>query len=110
LNGLQGSSPHSQAFLDISSSRDLYFLTMVGWENRHKEAHSATTAEKETHIFKTDTVRFVRLRREYNEERRHSAPSNATPEEFGAQVEPKKATLNPGLEAVTNELAYSKSC
>jgi len=51
LNGLKGSSPHSQAFLDISSSRDLYFLTMVGWENRHKEAHSATTAEKETLIF-----------------------------------------------------------
>ena len=46
LNGIKGSSPHSQAFLDISSSRDLYFLTMVGWENRHKEAHSATTAER----------------------------------------------------------------
>ena len=51
LNGIKGSAPHSQAFLDISSSRDLYFLTMVGWENRHKEAHSATTAEKETLIF-----------------------------------------------------------
>jgi len=51
LNGIKGSSPHSQAFLDISSSRDLYFLTMVGWKNRHKEAHSATTAEKETLIF-----------------------------------------------------------
>ena len=52
LNGIKGSSLHSQAFLDISSSRDLYFLTMVGWENRHKEAHSATTAEKETLIFR----------------------------------------------------------
>ena len=37
--------------LDISSSRDLYFLTMVGWENRHNEAYSATTSEKQTLIF-----------------------------------------------------------
>lgn len=25
--------------IDISSNRDLYFLTMVGWENRDKDAH-----------------------------------------------------------------------
>jgi hypothetical protein len=38
--------------IDISSSRDLYFLTMVGWANRHKEANSTTTAKKKTLIFK----------------------------------------------------------
>ena len=37
--------------LDISSSRDLSFLTMVGEVNLRNEADSATTAEKETLIF-----------------------------------------------------------
>jgi len=37
--------------LDISSSRDLYFLTMVGGVNRRNEADSATTSEKQTLIF-----------------------------------------------------------
>jgi hypothetical protein len=37
--------------LDISSSRDLYFLTMVGGVNRRNEANSATTSEKQTLIF-----------------------------------------------------------
>jgi putative transposase len=49
-------------------------------------------------------------RRDYNEERPHSALGNATPEEYAAQVEPQKATLERGLEAVKNGLAYSKSC
>lgn len=34
--------------LDISSSRDLYFLTIVEGVNRHNEADSATTSEKQT--------------------------------------------------------------
>jgi len=37
--------------LDISSSRDLYFLTIVGGVNRRNEDDSTTTAEKETLIF-----------------------------------------------------------
>ena len=40
-------------------------------------------------------------RRDYNEERPHSSLGNATPEEFAAQVEPKKALLIWDLEAVT---------
>jgi putative transposase len=49
-------------------------------------------------------------RRDYNEERPHSALGNATPEEYAAQVEPQKPTLDQDLEAVKNGLAYSKSC
>lgn len=37
--------------LDISSSRDLHFPTMVGGVNRSNEADSATTSEKQTLIF-----------------------------------------------------------
>jgi hypothetical protein len=37
--------------LIISSSRDSYFLTMVGRVNRLNEIRSATTTEKETLIF-----------------------------------------------------------
>lgn len=40
---------------------------------------------------------------------RYSVLGNATPEEYAAQVEPQKATLERGLEAVKNGLAYSKS-
>ena len=39
--------------LDISSCRDLHFPTMVGGVNRRNEAHSATTSEKQTLIFRT---------------------------------------------------------
>ena len=35
---------------------------MVGWENRHKEAHSATTAEKETLIFCTGLTTRIAAR------------------------------------------------
>lgn len=49
-------------------------------------------------------------RRDYNEERPHSALGNATPKEFAAQVEPQKTTLDRDLEAIKNGLAYSKSC
>ena len=49
-------------------------------------------------------------RRDYNEERPHSALGNATPEEYAAQVEPRKSALERDLEAVQNGLAYSKSC
>ncbi len=45
-------------------------------------------------------------RRDYNEERPHSSLGNATPEEFVAQNQTKKADPNRGLEAVTNGLAY----
>lgn len=41
----------SPTALGISSSRDLYFITMIGWLIRHKEAHSTTTTKKETLIF-----------------------------------------------------------
>jgi len=37
--------------LDISSSRDLSFLTMAGGVNRRNEAVSATTSEKQTLVF-----------------------------------------------------------
>jgi len=47
--------------LDISSSRDLYFLTMVGGVNRRNEADSATTSEKQTLIFHILTVFLGRL-------------------------------------------------
>jgi putative transposase len=49
-------------------------------------------------------------RRDYNEERPHSALGNATPEEYAAQAEPQKASPERDLEAVKNGLAYSKSC
>ena len=45
-------------------------------------------------------------RQDYNVNRPHSALGNATPEEFAAQNQPKKAALNQGLEAVNNGLAY----
>ena len=45
-------------------------------------------------------------RRDYNEERPHSSLGNATPEEFVAQNQTKKADPNRVLEAVTNGLAY----
>jgi putative transposase len=48
--------------------------------------------------------------RDYNEERPHSALGNATPEEYAAQVEPRKVSLEPDLDAVQNGLAYPKSC
>jgi putative transposase len=49
-------------------------------------------------------------RRDYNEERPHSALGNATPEAFAAQVKPQRAAQSRDLEAATDELAYSKSC
>ena len=49
-------------------------------------------------------------RRDYNGERPHSALGNATPEEFAAQGETQKATLDGDPEAIKNGLAYSKSC
>jgi putative transposase len=45
-------------------------------------------------------------RREYNEERPHSALGNATPEESEAQVEPLKPTADRVFEPVKNGLAY----
>jgi transposase InsO family protein len=42
--------------------------------------------------------------------RPHSALGNATPEEYAAQVEPRKGLPDLDLEAVKNGLAYSKSC
>jgi hypothetical protein len=33
--------------LDIFLCRNLQFLTMVGWENRHKETYSANSAENQ---------------------------------------------------------------
>jgi hypothetical protein len=38
--------------IDISSSHDLYFLTLAGGVNRRNEADSATTSEKQTLIFR----------------------------------------------------------
>jgi putative transposase len=49
-------------------------------------------------------------RRDYNEERPHSALGNATPTGFAARFEPQKASLDLDLEAINNGLAYSKSC
>jgi putative transposase len=49
-------------------------------------------------------------RQDYNEERPHSALGNATPEEYAAQAESQKELPDLDLEAVKNELAYSKSC
>jgi putative transposase len=49
-------------------------------------------------------------RRDYNEERPHSALGNATPEEYAAQLEPQQGPPDLGLEAIKNGLAYSKSC
>jgi transposase InsO family protein len=49
-------------------------------------------------------------RRDYNEERPHSALGNVTPEEYAAQVEPQRRMPDLDLEAVKNGLAYSKSC
>ena len=49
-------------------------------------------------------------RRDYNEERPHSALGNATPEEYAARVEPQKGLPDLDLEAAKNGLAPSKSC
>ncbi|MCG7853055.1 MAG: transposase, partial [Methanosarcinaceae archaeon] len=49
-------------------------------------------------------------RRDYNEERPHCALGNATPEEYAAQVEPRKGLPDQDLEAAEKELACSKSC
>jgi putative transposase len=47
-------------------------------------------------------------RRDYNEERPHSALGNATPEEYAAQVEPQNEFPGLGLEVDKKELAYPK--
>ena len=49
-------------------------------------------------------------RRNYNEERPHSALGNATPEEYAAQAGPQNEVPDLGLEADKIELAYPKSC
>jgi hypothetical protein len=49
-------------------------------------------------------------RRDYNEERPHSALGNATPEGYAALAELHKGLSSLELEAVQNELAYPKSC
>jgi putative transposase len=49
-------------------------------------------------------------RRDYNEERPHSALGNATPEEYAAQVEPQNEFPELNLESGQKELAYPKSC
>jgi putative transposase len=49
-------------------------------------------------------------RRDYNEERPHSALGNATPGEYAAQAELQNELPDLGLEADKKELAYSKSC
>ena len=49
-------------------------------------------------------------RRDYNEQRPHSALGNATPEEYAAQVEGHDEFPDRGLEADKKELAYPKSC
>jgi len=43
----QGHIPGSPIDLDISSSHDLYFLTMVGWENRDNDARSNLASKNE---------------------------------------------------------------
>jgi putative transposase len=48
--------------------------------------------------------------RDYNEERPHSALGNVTPEEYAAQVEPRKRLPDQDLEAAEKELACLKSC
>jgi len=49
-------------------------------------------------------------RRDYNEERPHSALGNAAPEEYAAQVEPPKGLSCQDLEVTEKGLDYSKSC
>ncbi len=49
-------------------------------------------------------------RRDYNEERPHSALGNATPEEYAAHVESRKGLPDQELAAAEKELAYSISC
>jgi hypothetical protein len=39
-NGFRDTSPRSQAVPDIFFCRDLYFPTLVAWENRHNVSHS----------------------------------------------------------------------
>jgi len=46
-NGFRDTSPRSQAFLDIFLIHDLCFPTMVGWVNRHNDAHSAIAVKNE---------------------------------------------------------------
>jgi putative transposase len=48
-------------------------------------------------------------RREYNEQRPHSALGNTTPEEYAARPEPQMGWSSQDLEAVQKLLAYSKS-
>ena len=52
---------HFPTVLDISSSRDLYFLTMVGGVNGHKDAHSATISEKQTLILMREKESMIAL-------------------------------------------------
>ena len=46
-DGFRAASLRFQAVHDTPWSRDLYFLTMVGWENRDKDAYSAVAGEME---------------------------------------------------------------
>lgn len=53
--------PTVPTVLEISSSRDLNFFTIVGGVNRHNETYSATTPEKQTlssrpHLFPFSTT------------------------------------------------------
>jgi len=49
-------------------------------------------------------------RHDYNENRPHSSLDNATPEEFAARAESKKARLDRDLEMIQDGLVNSKSC
>jgi putative transposase len=49
-------------------------------------------------------------RQDYNENRPHSALGNATPEEYAAQVKPRKGLPDHGLAEDEKVLAYPKSC
>ena len=51
LGSLCGHTPRPQAVLDIFFCHDLYFLTMVGRENRSENAPSASAAENQFLIF-----------------------------------------------------------
>jgi hypothetical protein len=51
-----------KAVLDISPSRNLYFLTIVEGVNCYKEARSAGTAKKETLIFGSRMALLTPLR------------------------------------------------
>ena len=44
---LRGDTLHPKAVLEISLTHDLYFLTMVEGANGRKNAHSASSAEKQ---------------------------------------------------------------